>query len=146
MLKGVRAASLGLVLFAPQGAAAQATSAFATTCAACHGQNAEGIPGFAPPLKDTALWTQLGAAAPEYLAGVMISGLSGTIEAAGQTYAGMAMPAQAQLSDKDLLAIAEYVLREVNGLELTLTPEVLAAARASPPTHEALLELRDGGQ
>lgn len=135
-----------LVLLVLQAAGAQAPSPFATTCAACHGQNAEGIPGFAPPLADAELWTQLGPKAPEYLAGVMVSGLAGKIEVAGQIYAGMVMPAQAQLSDEDLLAIADHVLGEVNGLETELTPQTLAAARASPPTHAALLELRAGNE
>lgn len=134
-----------LTLLTVQGAAAQENSAFTATCAACHGQNAEGILGFAPPLKDAGLWAQLGQSAPDYLAGVMVSGLSGQLEVAGQIYMG-AMPAQAQLSDEDMLAIAAYILGEVNGLEVEVTPDILAAQCASPPTHAALLELRTGGQ
>ncbi len=137
--------AVALALLALPFGAAQGATPFATTCAACHGQNAEGVPGFAPPLENADLWTSLGDKAPDYLAGVMIAGLSGQIESGGQVFVG-AMPAQAQLSDEDLLAIAQYILNEVNGLEVTLTPETLAEKRASPPTHEALLELRAGGQ
>jgi hypothetical protein len=73
-----------------------------------------------------------------------MGGLSGTIVAQGNTYAGLAMPAQEWMSDKDMSAVADYVLNDLNGLDLTISPELFAGAREAPLTHAELRSLRKG--
>lgn len=115
---------------------------FADTCQACHGPAGEGIPGFAPPLDRPAFWDGLGADAPLYLAGVMVSGLVGRITAGGETYVGVQMPAQTGLSDDEMIAVADYVLGTLGGSDLTLTQDMLAAVQADRPRHADLIAMR----
>lgn len=125
--------------------AADGAEVFESVCAACHQSGGTGAPGLAPPLVDPALWQRLGDKAPEYVANVMIAGLTGTITAGGQGYYGLAMPSQEYLSDEELLAAAAYVLQDLAGSKLAVTPEAIAAARAAPLGHKALIALRKGG-
>lgn len=125
--------------------AADGTAVFESVCAACHQSGGTGTPGLAPPLVDPALWQRLGDKAPDYIANVVIGGLTGTITAGGQGYYGLAMPSQAHLSDEELLAAANHVLQDLAGTKLAVTPEMIAAARAAPLGHKALIALRKGG-
>ncbi|MCM5557217.1 cytochrome c [Pleomorphomonas sp. JP5] len=124
--------------------AADGTEVFESVCAACHQSGGTGTPGLAPPLVDPALWQRLGDKAPDYVANVMIGGLSGTITAGGQGYYGLAMPSQEYLSDEELLAAANHVLQDLAGSKLVVTPDMIAAARAAPLGHKALIALRKG--
>ncbi len=54
-------------------------------CSACHQPGGVGQPGLAPPLVDAPPWSALGDSAPDYVVGVVLSGLTGTIEAGGQS-------------------------------------------------------------
>lgn len=117
---------------------------FEASCAACHQSGGIGNPGIAPPLNDPALWQRLGARAPDYVAGVMISGLSGTITAGGQMYAGLIMPSHASLTDADLAAIGTFILSTVNATGLTLDVAHIEAARQAKPSHADLRKLRKG--
>ena len=121
-------------------------AAFASHCAACHGEGGAGTPGFAPPLASPALWEGLGPDAPDYLAGVILRGLVGTIRSEGQVYAGLMMPPQAQIDDAEIALIADYVLQELGGLEASLDPDTLETLRAEPPSHADLLALRAGSE
>lgn len=115
---------------------------FVDTCSGCHQLGGIGQPGLAPPLLDTPLWDGLGDQAPDYLAGIMVSGLTGTITAGGQKFIGLAMPPHDWMSDEEMLAVAAYVLQDLNGLSVALSPETLAAVRAAPPSHADLRALR----
>ena len=117
---------------------------FEASCSACHQSGGIGTPGIAPPLNDPALWQRLGAKAPDYVAGVMISGLSGTITAGGQMYAGLIMPPHASISDADLAAIGTYILSTVNATGLALDAAHLEGARQAKPSHADLRKLRKG--
>lgn len=125
--------------FAEDGAAL-----FEASCSACHQSGGIGNPGIAPPLNDTALWQRLGAKAPDYVAGVMISGLSGTITAGGQVYAGLIMPSHASLTDAELAAIGTYILSTVNATGLVLDAARIETARQAKPSHADLRKLRKG--
>lgn len=125
--------------------AADGAQIFAEVCAACHGPAGEGTPGLAPPLVDPPLWAGLGDGAPGFVAGVVISGLSGTIMSQGVGYYGLVMPPQSDLSDADLAAVASYVLGTMAGLPAVVTPEEIAATRAAPPSHKDLMTQRGGG-
>lgn len=118
---------------------------FEQVCAACHQAGGVGAPGLAPPLVDPALWSRLGDKAPRYLAGVLLGGLSGTIEAGGEKYIGLVMPPQDGLDDAALAAVGSYVLKDLAGTGHALTPALLAEVRAAVPSHGALRTLRKGG-
>jgi mono/diheme cytochrome c family protein len=116
---------------------------FNESCAACHQRGGVGSVGLAPPLVDRVLWDRLGRAAPDYIQGVMLAGLSGSIEVAGQQYDGLVMPPQARMTDDELAAIGIYVLSTLNVMKNpTLTAATVAALRSAPPTHAALREMR----
>lgn len=133
-------------LFAASAASADGATTFTDICAACHGEGGVGNPGLAPPLNLADFWAGLGGKAPDYIAGVLAAGLSGKISAGGMDYIGLAMPAQAELSDTDAAAVATYVLGTLGGQAgVTVTPEAIAAARAAPPAHADLRKLRKGG-
>lgn len=132
-------------LGAPAAALAEDGAAlFETSCSACHQSGGIGNPGIAPPLNDPALWQRLGTRAPDYVAGVMISGMSGTITAGGQIYAGLIMPSHAAITDAELAAIGTYILSTVNATGLALDAAHLEAARQARPSHADLRKLRKG--
>jgi mono/diheme cytochrome c family protein len=145
----LRSAAVLLILSLPWGdgaLAADGKALFNGTCAACHQRGGAGSPGLAPPLADLPLWKRLGASAATYLRGVMLTGMSGSIEVDGQTYAGLIMPPQEQMSNEELAAIGNYVLGTLNGLPSPgLTEASIAEIRAAPPTHATLREIRKTG-
>ncbi|WP_338720968.1 cytochrome c [Devosia sp. XK-2] len=111
---------------------------FIDNCSGCHQLGGVGQPGLAPPLIDGPLWENLGPRSPDYLAGVLVGGLTGTISAGGQTFIGLAMPPQDWMTDAEMQAVADYVLNELNGLDADLTLDTFAAARAAPLSHAEL--------
>jgi mono/diheme cytochrome c family protein len=122
--------------------AADGQALFNENCAPCHQSGGIGSPGLAPPLADRALWDHLSTDAPRYLAGVMLAGLSGSIEVDGVKYTGLVMPSQARITDEDLSTIGTYVLSALNGSVEKLSTAAVAECRAAPPTHATLRELR----
>jgi mono/diheme cytochrome c family protein len=115
---------------------------FDNNCSGCHQIGGIGSPGLAPPLVDPSLFAAFGQRAPTYVAGVLLGGLSGQIKANGETYAGLAMPSQSWMTDAELADVANYVLGELNGLDVRLTASVVADMRAGVPSHVELLALR----
>jgi mono/diheme cytochrome c family protein len=79
---------------------------YATSCASCHGQNGEGIPGAFPPLAQHG--ADLAAADRTYPLLTLLYGLNGEIVVEGASYNG-AMPAWPQLSDAELAAVLDHV-------------------------------------
>lgn len=139
-------AFLALALPATPGSAVDGAQVFADVCAACHGEGGIGTPGLAPPLVDPPLWAKLGDKAPEFVTGVVISGLSGTLMSQGLGYYGLVMPPQSDLSDADLAAAANYVLGTLAGVEAEVTEAEIAARRAAPLSHKELMTMRGGGK
>ncbi len=89
-------------------AAADGNALFAANCAACHQADASGQPGQFPPLKNR---IDKIAATPEgkaYLADVLTHGLNGSIDAAGDSFAGF-MPSFARLPDEQIAAILSTI-------------------------------------
>lgn len=132
-----------LAAVAPAANAQDGKALFDSVCAACHQAGGAGNPGIAPPLNDAAFWQRLGDRAPDYVAGVMAAGLSGTIQSGGQVYAGLVMPPQA-MSDEELAAIGSYLLGTLNQTGQTIDPALIARIRETPPSHSALRKLRKG--
>ncbi|GGH61279.1 hypothetical protein GCM10010975_24790 [Comamonas phosphati] len=86
------------------GGAVDGKALFAAQCAACHQATGKGLPGVFPPL-DGSEWVQ---GDPRILANILLHGISGEIEVAGQKYQG-AMPAFPQLGDAELAAVVSHV-------------------------------------
>lgn len=118
---------------------------FVAVCEACHGEGGVGTEGVAPPLVDPDLWSRLGDKAPAYLAGVLAGGLSGKISAKGIDYIGLVMPPQSEgASAEELAAVANYVLKDLNGLSATTDAADIHAALKAPQTHKQLRAMREG--
>ncbi len=115
---------------------------FNQRCAACHQPGGVGTPGLAPPLVNARLWSGLGDQAQAYFFGVLNNGMSGTIEVNGVGYYGLVMSAQADLSDTQMLDLADYVLKDLNKLDFKSAPEMLKTARSQSSAHSALREIR----
>jgi mono/diheme cytochrome c family protein len=115
---------------------------FEIHCAACHNTGGIGNPGLAPPLNRPVFWQALGDTAPEYLAGVMISGMAGKLDIQGQMYIGLIMPPVASTTDEELVEIGTWVLQTLGETEAVMTQELLEAARETRPTHADLRAMR----
>ena len=135
-----------LAAAAPGLSLADGAALFSETCAACHGEGGVGTPGLAPPLNLTDFWAGLGDKAPAYVAGVLMSGLTGRITAGGMDYIGLAMPAQTHLTDAEAAEVGTFVLATLGGQAAqAVTAEAVAADRAAPLPHADLRALRKGG-
>lgn len=133
---------LPALLGAPAMADDTGRALFEDNCSGCHQLGGTGQPGLAPPLIDDTLWFGLGSRSPDYLAGVLMGGLTGTIVAGGERFIGLAMPPQDWMSDEELAAVADYVLDDLNGLDLDMPLDLLAATRQAPPSHAELRAIR----
>lgn len=122
--------------------AEEAGELFEIHCAACHNSGGTGNPGLAPPLNRPAFWQALGDQAPDYLAGVMTSGLAGRLEVQGQLYIGLIMPPVASATPEELVEIGSWVLQTLGQTEAEMTPELLEAATQVRPTHADLRAMR----
>lgn len=138
-----RLAALTALWAAAGTASAQGTpgqTVFDSRCVACHGAGGAGIAGLAPALAG-ALPHLAQPAGRTYVLQVLTHGLSGRIVSQGQTFIG-AMPAQSDLSDADLAAVATH-LASLNGLaDVRITADDAANARAAKVDHKALREQR----
>jgi mono/diheme cytochrome c family protein len=111
-------------------------------CSACHQADGAGIPGFAPPLANALAVHLRSARGAEYLAQVVVAGLAGPIAASGQTF-NSAMASLAQLSDGDIAAILNYVVRGLNqASEDRVSAGDVALVRARKPGPGDTLRLR----
>jgi mono/diheme cytochrome c family protein len=78
---------------------------YANNCSSCHQASGQGIPGAFPPVVPSEWVT----GAPETLTRILLHGLQGPIEVAGQVYNG-AMPAWRDLlKDEEIAAVATYL-------------------------------------
>lgn len=80
---------------------------YADSCAVCHGPDRQGISASFPPLDKHVL--ELADSEHSYLPLVVLYGLSGKIEVAGNTYNGV-MPAWGQLSNEEIAAILNTLI------------------------------------
>ena len=78
---------------------------YANNCASCHQASGEGIAGAFPPVVGSE-WVN---GSPQTLTRILLHGMHGPLEVAGQTYNGM-MPAwQDLLKDEEIAAVATYL-------------------------------------
>lgn len=139
-------ASAGLAAVLLSGPIAQAqqvkgADVYNTACMMCHQAQAQGAAGLAPPLKGS-YWDKLGKL-PGYVPGVLLAGMHGPLATDDGQFNGV-MPTQNRLSDAEIAAVSNYVVREVNGQ--AASPAVAAgdvtALRAKPPTVSELRGMR----
>lgn len=81
-------------------------------CAACHLATGAGIPGAFPPLAADVRNLSQSADGRQYLALVIIKGVSGPLTVEGKPYRGV-MPAQADLNDAAVAAVLNHVVSTV---------------------------------
>ena len=100
---------------------------FSTTCAACYQATGEGVPGVYPPL-----------AGSEWVTGdeakvvrILLHGVTGPIEVAGETFNSMMPPWGATLKDADIAAVLTYARSTWGNKGTPITAAKVAAIRAA---------------
>lgn len=112
---------------------------FGRTCIACHGPDGKGVPGAFPPL-DGSSWATGDVSIP---ARILLAGLQGPIEVAGQKFENM-MPPHTDLKDQEIADVLTYVRQnwtnDATGVSADAIKEVRAknADRAKPWTADEL--------
>ena len=109
---------------AAPGAAVDGGTIFAANCAACHQANGQGLPGVFPPLAGSE-WV---VGDPQVLANILLHGVSGKIEVAGQSFDGM-MPAFAQLSDAEIAGVLTHIRSTWGNQSEAISADFVASER-----------------
>ena len=109
---------------AAPGAAVDGGTIFAANCAACHQANGQGLPGVFPPLVGSE-WV---VGDPKVLANILLHGVSGKIEVAGQSFDGM-MPAFAQLSDAEIAGVLTHIRSTWGNQSEAISADFVASER-----------------
>jgi mono/diheme cytochrome c family protein len=113
-------------------------SIFAGRCAVCHGEEAAGIPGSFPPLREQIVTFAKAQPGRDYLVMVVTTGLMGDLKVAGTSYHGV-MPAQSGLSEAEVAAVLTYLAgdRGKDASAPVLTAAEVVGARARHPDKSA---------
>jgi mono/diheme cytochrome c family protein len=120
---------------------------FEERCVVCHQEDAHGAAGVAPSLAGT-LAPDLGSAdGKRYLAQILISGMVGTIDTEGHKFSGVMPSFRADLTDAEMAATINYVLKAFNSVSdatasKPIAPEDVFAASATNPAPTATRALR----
>lgn len=109
---------------AAPGATVDGGAIFAANCAACHQANGQGLPGVFPPLAGSE-WV---VGDPKVLANILLHGVSGKIEVAGQSFDGM-MPAFAQLSDAEIAGVLTHIRSTWGNQAEAISADFIASER-----------------
>jgi mono/diheme cytochrome c family protein len=124
--------------------AADGKQVYSTTCAACHQAAGEGVEGTYPPLAGSE-WVNGDDAK---VVRIVLNGVSGPLEVAGETYSGM-MPAWGPvLKDDDIAAVLTYVRSSWGNKAQPITAATVAkiraatASRSTPWTAAELAKLK----
>lgn len=102
-------------------------------CSTCHARDGAGRPPGFPPLAGSE-WLELG---PEAVSLIVLLGLRGEIEVAGQTYRGY-MPTMRQVSDADMTAILGFINEQWAGWESVPNADEVAQLREFAAGEELL--------
>ncbi|HEU4720851.1 MAG TPA: cytochrome c [Gemmatimonadaceae bacterium] len=100
---------------------------YATTCAACHQSTGEGVAGVFPPLAGSE-WVSGDEAK---LARIILHGVTGPIEVAGETFNGMMPPWGPTMKDADIAAVLTYVRSAWGNKAAPVTAAKVASIRAA---------------
>lgn len=118
---------------------------FSQQCAQCHQATGQGVPGAFPPLAG-ASWVVDTRVVPT---AILLNGLAGEIEVAGNTYNGVMPAFGGILSDRDIGAVLTYIRQAWGNNAGPISEEQVAEARAahggrsSPWSAAELLELSE---
>lgn len=120
-----------------EAAGPQGSAVYLQNCAMCHQATGAGLPGAFPPLTPHAAQLAQLPDGRAYLIDLLLYGLLGPIEVAGQAYNNVMPPLGSKLSDPEVAAVLNYVLHAwENGAALghflPITAAEVAAARAHP--------------
>lgn len=128
-----------LVVAGTAEAQADGAKVYATVCSSCHQATGQGVPGAFPPLAESEWVT----GDEERLLKIILHGVQGEIDVAGEMYAGM-MPPWGSLKDAEIAAVATYVRNNFGNKAPPVTAETVArvrtqfAARKTPWTAQEL--------
>ena len=100
---------------------------FSTTCAACHQATGEGVPGVYPPLAGSE-WVN---GDESKLVRILLHGVTGPIEVAGETFNSMMPPWGATLKDADIAAVLTYARSTWGNKGTPITAAKVASIRAA---------------
>ncbi|MFZ5478463.1 MAG: c-type cytochrome [Myxococcota bacterium] len=98
---------------------------YGATCASCHQGNGQGLAGTFPPLAGAGSFY----GDPQNHAKIVVHGLSGPIEVAGQSYSGTMPPQGGALSDYDVAAVLTYERTSWGNADGAVLPADVAAVR-----------------
>jgi len=100
---------------------------YSTTCAACHQATGEGVEGTYPPLAGSEIVNGDEAKVVR----IVLNGLTGPVEVAGETYSGMMPPWGGVLKDPEIAAVLTYVRSTWGNKGAPITASKVAAIRAA---------------
>ena len=100
---------------------------YSTTCAACHQATGEGVEGTYPPLAGS----EIVNGDENKVIRIVLHGLTGPVEVAGETYSGMMPPWGGVLKDPELAAVLTYVRSTWGNKGAPVTVSKVAAIRAA---------------
>lgn len=121
-------ALLGLVLTSARAEAQAADGArvYATVCSSCHQATGLGVPGAFPPVSESE-WVTGDEAR---LVKIILHGVTGEIDVAGEIFAGMMPPWGGALSDAEIAAVATYVRSNFGNEAPAVTTQTVQKIRA----------------
>jgi len=132
--------TLGLVAAASVGISARASAqaadgktVYATTCAACHQATGLGVEGTYPPLAGSE-WVTGDEAK---LVRIILNGLTGPVEVAGETYSGAMPPWGGVLKDPEVAAVATYLRSSFGNKAAPVTQATVASIRSATKNRTA---------
>ena len=100
---------------------------FSTTCASCHQASGEGIEGTYPPLAGS----EWATGSEERVVRILLHGLSGPVDVAGETYSGAMPPWGGALSDAEIAAVTTYVRGSWGNKAAPIAPATVTRIRAA---------------
>lgn len=120
---------------------------FKERCVVCHQEDAHGAAGVAPSLAGTLAGHLDSAAGKRYLAQILISGMMGPIDTEGHKFSGLMPSFRGDLSDADIAATINYVLKTFNGVSdasatAPITPQEVSTVSATNPVASDTRTLR----
>ncbi len=133
-MKRILLSALFLAAAAAQaGAAPNGKALFDNNCAFCHQAGGVGVPGQFPRLEGRVAEMAAKPEGREFLATVLLFGMSGHINVDGQDIMGL-MPSFSIQSDEELVAMLNYLLRlgKSKTKAKPFTPAEIAAVRKQP--------------
>lgn len=112
----------------PEGAAARGAAFYSSLCAQCHGAAGQGLGRSFPPLAGSE-WVE---GDEELLVRIILYGLQGEIEVKGQTYRGLMVGFDRQLTDEDAAAILTYIRSSWGNDAPPVSPSTVVKVRSEP--------------